>query len=306
MAAARGSQWETVAHLSQEAQAGKASGDAAQEKAFLSAQVAAKQERHVLAGALPEGLRTALGLSMGEPVGQLPRKGSQVDLQAPAPAAAAAAAGAAPSLLSQAEAAAALGAPGTLPPQLAMHAQLAAAAAGGSSGLPGLPTMNPLSQQLYQMLKASMAGAALPMQPPQTAAPDGLAAAAATAGTSAATIDSSALLLGAALSGAASGDGSAAAMAQLLSFRAEAFAVHLCVKLFHCTPLDLPEDVREQLTGWLKAAPACTEMYIRSGCVHLTVTVSTLLHNHCSPLHAVQCHEIPHTHHSSLLIIRRC
>ncbi len=65
----------------------------------------------------------------------------------------------------------------------------------------------------------------------------------------------------------------AAAAAQLAAFRAEVFALHLCVKLFHAAPADLPPDAREQLVGWLRAAPAATELYVRNSCVHLTLTV---------------------------------
>ena len=68
-------------------------------------------------------------------------------------------------------------------------------------------------------------------------------------------------------------DGGHAAMAHLLAMRSEVMALHLSVKLFHCTPQELPEDAQEQLTAWLRQAPACTELYVRSGCVHLTITV---------------------------------
>ena len=71
-------------------------------------------------------------------------------------------------------------------------------------------------------------------------------------------------------------DGGQAAMAQLLAMRSEVLTLHLSVKLFHCTPQELPEDAQEQLTAWLRAAPACAELYIRSGCVHLTLTVGGL------------------------------
>lgn len=67
--------------------------------------------------------------------------------------------------------------------------------------------------------------------------------------------------------------GGSAAMAQLMAMRAEVLAMHLSVKLFHCTPQELPEDAQEQLSAWLRSAPACTELYVRSGCVHLTLTV---------------------------------
>ena len=70
-------------------------------------------------------------------------------------------------------------------------------------------------------------------------------------------------------------DGGQAAMAHLLAMRSEVMTLHLSVKLFHCTPQELPEDAREQLTAWLRQAPACTELYVRSGCVHLTLTVIT-------------------------------
>lgn len=65
-------------------------------------------------------------------------------------------------------------------------------------------------------------------------------------------------------------------MAQMLSLRSEVFALHLAVSLFHAAPGDLPEDVRQHLSGWLKAAPAATELYVRqgSGVLHVTLTVS--------------------------------
>ena len=71
--------------------------------------------------------------------------------------------------------------------------------------------------------------------------------------------------------------GGQAAMAQLLAMRSEVLTMHLSVKLFHCTPQELPEDAQEQLTAWLRSAPACAELYIRSGCVHLTLTVRSVL-----------------------------
>ncbi|CAL8467492.1 g7030 [Coccomyxa elongata] len=287
----------TVAYLEGDAQASQGSGDAAAPaETALPAQLAAKQERQLLAASLPEGLRTALGLSMGQPVGQPQRKGTQVDVQpvsADAPASAgeapgpAAAAAATPSLLSQAEAAAAAAAL----PQLALQAQLAASAAaaphplympgargaaqmamaadqqaGSTPGAPEMPALNPLSYQLYQMLMGSLLSSSQALKQPVAQFPEAMAAsvaaAASAAGSQARPVPP---VFG-------SANGGAAAMAQLMSFRAEAFAVHLCVKLFHCSPADLPEDVREQLVGWLQAAPACTELYIRSGCVHVTVT----------------------------------
>ena len=277
-----------------------AGGDAAQDAEAMAAQLVAKEERQVLAGSLPEGLRTALGLSMGQPVGQPLRKGSHIDVPHPradaAPAAVAAEAAAGPpSLLSQAEAVAAAAG---LPP-LALQAQLVTSAAGGAAQqslyVPmartaaqiGMATAeqqahaaaaaagasqaaNPLSYQFYQMLMGSLAGTAPKQQlQQQQSFLDGMTVASPAAASAASVMDVSALMRG-----PSPVAGGAAAMAQLLSFRAEAFAVHLSVKLFHCTPADLPEDARDQLLGWLKAAPACTELYIRSGCVHLTVTVS--------------------------------
>jgi hypothetical protein len=133
--------------------------------------------------------------------------------------------------------------------------------------------VSPLSFPVYQALMANFAaGMGAPVaqqQQPGSAMP-------LLSGSGA--MDPSALL-----GGALAGDGGAAAMAQLLTFRSELFAVHLCVKLFHCTPSELPEDAREQLTGWLKSAPACTELYVRSGCVHLTLTVRLTF----VPLHTV-------------------
>ncbi len=42
------------------------------------------------------------------------------------------------------------------------------------------------------------------------------------------------------------------------------------MKLFDKHPSDLPADLRQQLTGWLQAAPAAIEGFIRPGCVFLT------------------------------------
>ena len=54
-------------------------------------------------------------------------------------------------------------------------------------------------------------------------------------------------------------------------YQAENLAVRLSVKLFNCTPAELPGDLKRQLTGWLKSTPAGAEGYLRPGCVHLTV-----------------------------------
>ncbi|KAK9802705.1 hypothetical protein WJX73_009233 [Symbiochloris irregularis] len=49
------------------------------------------------------------------------------------------------------------------------------------------------------------------------------------------------------------------------------FVSRLSVKLFNCTPRELPVELREQLTTWLHSTPAGAEGYIRAGCVLLTV-----------------------------------
>ena len=46
--------------------------------------------------------------------------------------------------------------------------------------------------------------------------------------------------------------------------------VRLSVKLFNCTPAQLPGGLREQLCGWLNSTPACAEGFIRPGCLQLT------------------------------------
>ena len=55
-----------------------------------------------------------------------------------------------------------------------------------------------------------------------------------------------------------------------LTYHPHHFVSRLSLKLFNCTPADLPDDLRAQLTGWLKCAPAGAEGYMRPGCVHLT------------------------------------
>jgi hypothetical protein len=47
--------------------------------------------------------------------------------------------------------------------------------------------------------------------------------------------------------------------------------VRISLKLFDKTLADMPSDLRQQLTGWLRAAPASLEGYLRPGCLHLTV-----------------------------------
>lgn len=60
------------------------------------------------------------------------------------------------------------------------------------------------------------------------------------------------------------------------SFESDSRVERLTLKLFSMTPQDLPPDLKQQLTGWLSAAPQGLEGYIRPGCVllslHLTLT----------------------------------
>ncbi|KAL0045412.1 hypothetical protein WJX82_005883 [Trebouxia sp. C0006] len=55
------------------------------------------------------------------------------------------------------------------------------------------------------------------------------------------------------------------------AYSATTSAVRLSIKLFNCTPAQLPGSLRETVTGWLGSTPAGLEGYIRPGCVHLTV-----------------------------------
>lgn len=55
------------------------------------------------------------------------------------------------------------------------------------------------------------------------------------------------------------------------AYLASTSAVRLSIKLFNCTPAQLPGSLRETVTGWLGSTPAGLEGYIRPGCVHLTV-----------------------------------
>ena len=54
-------------------------------------------------------------------------------------------------------------------------------------------------------------------------------------------------------------------------YSASTAAVRLSIKLFNCTPAQLPGSLRETVTGWLGSTPAGLEGYIRPGCVHLTI-----------------------------------
>ena len=55
------------------------------------------------------------------------------------------------------------------------------------------------------------------------------------------------------------------------AYTANNTAVRLSIKLFNCTPAQLPDSLHERVTGWLGSTPAGLEGYIRPGCVHLTV-----------------------------------
>ncbi|EIE24648.1 hypothetical protein COCSUDRAFT_65460 [Coccomyxa subellipsoidea C-169] len=65
----------------------------------------------------------------------------------------------------------------------------------------------------------------------------------------------------------------AAGLPAAAAYQANSLVVRLSVKLFNCTPGDLPQGLREQLCNWLCATPAGAEGYIRPGCLHLTMQV---------------------------------
>ena len=67
------------------------------------------------------------------------------------------------------------------------------------------------------------------------------------------------------------GHGSPAAARQPPRYVPENLVVRLSIKLFSCTPEELPGNLKRHLTGWLDAAPACAEGYLRPGCVHLVL-----------------------------------
>lgn len=58
------------------------------------------------------------------------------------------------------------------------------------------------------------------------------------------------------------------------AFESEHRVLRLSAKLFNVTPADLPPDVRGALTGWLGAAPAAVEGYMRPGCVLLNLHIT--------------------------------
>ena len=59
------------------------------------------------------------------------------------------------------------------------------------------------------------------------------------------------------------------------AYQASSLVVRLSLKIFNCTPGELPQGLRDQLCSWLCATPAGAEGYIRPGCVHLTVQVQS-------------------------------
>ncbi len=69
--------------------------------------------------------------------------------------------------------------------------------------------------------------------------------------------------------------GASGAPLQQHSYEGSNFVTRLSVKVFNCTPQQLPEGLRGMLTGWLNSTPAAAECYIRPGCVHLTMQAST-------------------------------
>ena len=82
----------------------------------------------------------------------------------------------------------------------------------------------------------------------------------------------------------------AAGMPAAAAYQANSLVVRLSVKVFNCTPGDLPQGLREQLCNWLCATPAGAEGYIRPGCLHLTVQVlQTCCRLLTSPFAEVEC-----------------
>lgn len=72
----------------------------------------------------------------------------------------------------------------------------------------------------------------------------------------------------------------AAQQQQQQPYTASHAAVRVSVKLFNCTPAQLPSNLRESVTGWLGSTPADVEGYIRPGCVHLTVQATVPAQSH--------------------------
>lgn len=70
-------------------------------------------------------------------------------------------------------------------------------------------------------------------------------------------------------------------------------AVRVSVKLFNCTPAQLPSNLRESVTGWLGSTPADVEGYIRPGCVHLTVQATVPAQSHSQSASQPQATQAP-------------
>lgn len=83
----------------------------------------------------------------------------------------------------------------------------------------------------------------------------------------------------------------AAGLPAAAAYQASSLVVRLSVKLFNCTPGDLPQGLREQLCNWLCATPAGAEGYIRPGCLILTMQVLGPLLGCCKVLLSLACAE---------------
>lgn len=55
------------------------------------------------------------------------------------------------------------------------------------------------------------------------------------------------------------------------NFESDSRVLRWSMKLFNCTPADLPPDLQQQMAGWLEKMPGGLEGYIRPGCVLLTL-----------------------------------
>ena len=65
----------------------------------------------------------------------------------------------------------------------------------------------------------------------------------------------------------------------------------ISVKLFGCTPAELPDDLRSQLTSWFQGNVASLEGYLRPGCVHLTVQATVAPDGSAGDVQPVVQHE---------------
>ena len=74
-----------------------------------------------------------------------------------------------------------------------------------------------------------------------------------------------------------------AAIQQQQPYTASNAAMRVSVKLFNCTPAQLPSSLRESVTGWLGSTPADVEGYIRPGCVHLTAQATVPARSDAQP-----------------------